>query len=143
MPIKKYVSTGTTVLRQHADSWEDAVRQAGGLLEKAGTIVPDYTNAMIRMVKELGPYIVVMPGVALAHARPENHVKQNSIAVVTYEEGICFGNESNDPVYIVFAIAACSDDEHLDLFQAVAGFIAEESNVERLKHAAVYEEIGF
>ncbi|MFG6333407.1 MAG: PTS sugar transporter subunit IIA [Lachnospiraceae bacterium] len=143
MSIRKYVSSATTVLRQRADDWEAAVRQAGGLLERAGTIMPAYTNAMIKMVKELGPYIVVMPGVALAHARPEKNVKQNSIAIVTYENGIHFGNESNDPVYVVFAIAARTDDEHLDLFQAVAEFIIGEGNMERLKNAAVYGDIGF
>ena len=143
MSIKKYVSDTTTILRQPAADWETAVRQAGSLLERAGTIVPAYTEAMVKMIKELGPYIVVMPGVALAHARPEKNVKQNSIAIVTYEDGICFGNESNDPVHVVFAIAACTDDEHLDLFQAVVEFISGEGNMERLQKAAVYGDIGF
>ena len=113
------------------------------MLEQADAIAPDYTKAMINMVKELGPYIVIMPGVAFAHARPEGNVKRNSIAVVTYPEGIEFGNESNDPVYEVFAIAARTDEEHLTLFQELAKFIADEENVERLKKASTFEEIGF
>ena len=143
MPLRDYVNPDTTALGQQADCWEDAVRQAGALLEKAGTIAPAYTQAMVDMVKELGPYIVIMPGVALAHARPEGNVKRNSIAVATYPAGIAFGNESNDPVYAVFAIAACTDEDHLVLFRALAKFIAEEENVERLKAAATFEEIGF
>ena len=79
----------------------------------------------------------------MAHARPEGNVKRNSIAVATYPAGIAFGNESNDPVYAVFAIAACTDEDHLVLFRALAKFIAEEENVERLKAAATFEEIGF
>ena len=46
-------------------------------------------------------------------------------------------------VYAVFAIAACTDEDHLVLFRALAKFIAEEENVERLKAAATFEEIGF
>jgi len=143
MPLIDYVNVETTALKQKASDWESAVRQAGGLLEKAGTITSDYTDAMVDMVKTLGPYIVVMPGVALAHARPEESVKKNSIAVATFEEGVAFGNESNDPVYVVFAIAACTNDEHLELFQAVAEFMIKEENVKRLMNADTFEEIGF
>ena len=46
-------------------------------------------------------------------------------------------------MYAVFAIAARTDEEHLVLFRALAKFISEEANVERLKGAATFEEIGF
>ncbi len=140
--LTDYLSESATELQQQADGWEEAVRRAGGLLERQGYILPAYTQAMVDMVKELGPYIVIMPGVALAHARPEGNVKRNSIALVTFRQGVPFGNESNDPVYAVFAIAATSDQEHLELFRTLAKFIAEEENVERLKTARTYEEIG-
>ena len=143
MPLCDYVSPATTALGRQADCWEDAVRQAGALLEKAGTIAPAYTQAMVDMVREMGPYIVIMPGVAMAHARPDGNVARNSIAVVTCPAGVNFGNRSNDPVYAVFAIAARTDEEHLVLFRALAKFISEEANVERLKGAATFEEIGF
>ena len=129
MPLCDYVSPATTALGRQADCWEDAVRQAGALLEKAATIAPAYTQAMVDMV--------------LAHARPEGNVARNSIAVVTCPAGVNFGNRSNDPVYAVFAIAARTDEEHLVLFRALAKFISEEANVERLKGAATFEEIGF
>ena len=141
--MKNYVRAETTALKQCAGSWEEAVRYAGRLLEEAGTIKSAYTNAMVTLVKELGPYIVVMPGVALAHARPAGNVWKNSIAVITLEEGVNFGNESNDPVFVVFAVAACNDDEHLDLFQTVAEFLEKEENVERLMNARTFQEIGF
>lgn len=143
MRLRNYIGPETTVLQQRAKNWEEAVAQAGALLEKTDVIEPAYTKAMVDMVKELGPYIVIMPGVALAHARPNGHVRQNGIAVVTYSEGIPFGNEANDPVYIVFAVAACTDEEHLELFQTLAEFIAQEENVERLKKAVTFNEIGF
>ena len=143
MPLCDYVTPDTTALGRRADGWEDAVRQAGALLEKAGAIAPAYTQAMVDMVREMGPYIVIMPGVALAHARPEGNVARNSIAVVTCPAGVNFGSRSNDPVYAVFAIAARTDEEHLVLFRALGKFISEEANVERLKGAATFEEIGF
>ena len=70
MPLCDYVTPDTTALGRRADGWEDAVRQAGALLEKAGAIAPAYTQAMVDMVREMGPYIVIMPGVALAMRGP-------------------------------------------------------------------------
>ena len=55
MPLCDYVTPDTTALGRRADGWEDAVRQAGALLEKAGAIAPAYTQAMVDMVRELGP----------------------------------------------------------------------------------------
>ena len=141
--LAQLLSPQKVLCHRRAAGWEDAVRQASALLEKAGTIAPAYTQAMVDMVREMGPYIVIMPGVALAHARPEGNVARNSIAVVTCPAGVNFGNRSNDPVYAVFAIAARTDEEHLVLFRALAKFISEEANVERLKGAATFEEIGF
>ena len=129
--------------RRRAADWEDAVRQACEVLVRAGDVTEEFTRSAIQSVRGAGPYIVIMPGVALAHARPENNVMKNSIGVATFRGGVSFGNESNDPVYAVFAIAARSDEEHLKLFRALAKFIAEEENVERLKQARAFSEIGF
>lgn len=137
------MSCDTTSLGRRFDGWEEAVTCAGGLLEEAGCIRRSYTRRMVEMVKELGPYIVITPGVALAHARPEGDVEKNSISLVTVEGGVNFGNTSNDPVYAVFAVAARSDQEHLVLFKELAQFIGEEEKLNSLEHAASFEEIQF
>ena len=37
----------------------------------AGFTEPTYTEAMIDVVRDMGPYIVLAPGLAMPHARPE------------------------------------------------------------------------
>lgn len=143
MTLKEYVSGSTTSLCQRFDDWQQAVTYAGGLLENAGYIRHSYTENMVELVRRMGPYIVIMPGVALAHARPQGDVDRNSISLVTVPEGVSFGNPDNDPVYTVFAIAARSDEEHLLLFQALAKFIGVEENLTRLRQAKRYEDIPF
>lgn len=54
----------------HADDWEDAIRKAGNVLVTAGSIDTSYIEHMIQSVKTLGPYIVIMPGFALASRSP-------------------------------------------------------------------------
>ena len=62
-------------LHCHAANWREALTQAGSLLEKTGAITPEYTTAMVESVETNGPYIVVAPGFAFAHARPSSAVK--------------------------------------------------------------------
>jgi len=45
---------------------------AGAFLVDTDAVFPSYVDAMVRAVEELGPYMVVAPGIALAHARPED-----------------------------------------------------------------------
>ena len=142
MAFKDMITPETTALGCRAESWEDAIALVGGLLEQAGDIRPEYTQSMIRMVRDLGPYIVMMPGIAVAHARPQGSVLHNSIAAATFPQGVRFGSPSNDPVYLVFAVAACTDNEHLDLFKDLAEFVDNEENISRFLHAATFADIG-
>lgn len=62
-----------------ATTWEEAVLAAGGLLEQADIAGPAYTGSMIDNVETNGPYIVVAPGFAFAHARPSPAVHRTGI----------------------------------------------------------------
>lgn len=136
-----HLSPDSARFRQRYESWEAAIRGAGKLLEDKGSILPSYTDAMVDMVRENGPYIVIMPGVALAHARPADNVFANDVALVTVEGGVEFGNEANDPARAVFAIAARSDGEHLVLFREIAKYVECRERVERLFSAARFEDL--
>ncbi|WP_455139474.1 PTS sugar transporter subunit IIA [Thermophilibacter sp.] len=141
MSIGDCVCAGGVVLGQTAGTWEEAVTLAGDRLVRAGVCDSSYVRDMVGTVRELGPYIVITPGVALAHARPRGNVLRNGIAIATFPEGVVFGNPDNDPVYVVFAIAATTDEEHLGLFQRVALFLGEEGAIDRLASARRLEDL--
>lgn len=66
------------------DNWEDAIKSVGYLLMNSKQIEDGYVNSMINSVKELGPYIVLSQGFALAHAAPNTEtVHKPSLAIVT------------------------------------------------------------
>ena len=97
MSIGSYIDAGAIALGRDAKTWEEAVRLAGDLLVRGGVCAPSYVQDMVDTVRELGPYIVVTPGVALAHARPKGSVARNGIAIATFPDGVAFGNADNDP----------------------------------------------
>src|SRR5690625_1114019 len=82
-------------LNARAANWRDAITIAGKLLESSGAITSAYTQAMIESLEVNGPYIVVAPGFAFAHARPSEAVKRTAISWVRLETPVAFRSEEH------------------------------------------------
>ena len=123
------------------DDWRDAVRVAGMLLVETGAATPRYVDAIIAAVDELGPYIVLAPGIAIAHARPEDGAAAVGFSLVRLAEPVAFGSATNDPVDLVFAFATPDSDEHISALAALAQFIESGSNLDRLRNAQTDDEL--
>ncbi len=105
--------------------WRAAVRAVGDALVAGGATEPAYTDEMIATVEALGPYIVIAPGIALAHARPSAAVRRTGFAIVTLAEPVAFGHEANDPVRLVVGLAAPDETGHVDALATLADFLAD------------------
>ena len=88
--LEELVARDHIMARAEALDWKDAVRKAGSLLAESGDIEEAYIDEMIRSVEELGPYMVIAKGFALAHAAPSISVKRNSVSLINLKEGIDF-----------------------------------------------------
>lgn len=115
--------------------WEEAIMKSGKLLTNKGFVEQAYVENMVNSVKDLGPYIVIMPGIAFAHARPGDTVNDTCMSMITLKEPVNFGSDQNDPVSIVFAFGAPNNKEHVNALQDLAKFLSVEENVEMLKKA--------
>jgi mannitol/fructose-specific phosphotransferase system IIA component (Ntr-type) len=102
------------------DNWRDAIREAGILLFDTGAVTFEYIEAMIKTAEELGPYIVLAPGIALPHAATEAGARQTALSLVRLDDPIAFGNPDNDPVRLVFALSAIDKKAHIVALQALA-----------------------
>lgn len=123
------------ILGANADDWRHAVTLAGDALVASGTTTDAYTEAMISAVEELGPYIVIAPGLALAHARPSEAVLTTGLSWVALSEPVEFGHEANDPVSLVIGLAATDHEGHLEVMAGLAGVLANPEHMERLRGA--------
>lgn len=52
-------------MKKEVHSWQDCVEAGGDLLVKANKITPTFIHSMIDVVNELGPYMILLPDVAL------------------------------------------------------------------------------
>ena len=120
-------------LNTQADDWQEAVALAGGLLEKNGYVEKRYIEATLEAVRTLGPYIVLAPGMAFPHARPEDGAIKTGISLVTLSSPVCFGSVDNDPVDLVIGLSSIDSTSHIELLQRMCSFLSDNENVRRLK----------
>jgi PTS system ascorbate-specific IIA component len=129
------------VLAATAEDWRAAVTLAGEALAASGSARPGYASEMIRMIEEHGPYVVIAPGLALAHARPGPEVLADGLSIVTLAEPVDFGHPYNDPVSVVLGLAIAPGGDHLGAVAAVANVFNDSTAIADLAAADSVEAV--
>lgn len=117
-------------LNVDAKDWEQAIRFGGEILKANDVVKQEYIEGMINSVKTLGPYVVIAPGIAMPHARPDESVKKIGMSLVTLKEPINFGNKDNDPVRLVVCLCAVDHTSHLKALSQLVTFLGDKDFVE-------------
>jgi PTS system ascorbate-specific IIA component len=139
--LNQALAEGSITLKAKANDWKQAIELAGSGLVQSGRTTPSYTQAMVDAFEELGPYMVIAPGIALAHARPSAEVLSTGLSLVTLSEPVHFGNTANDPVRLVIGLAATDHDGHIDLMAALSELLMDVMKVNMLLQATNLEEV--
>lgn len=120
---------------------DEAVRESGRLLCRQGFAEEDYVEAMIENVRENGTYIVIAPGIAMPHARPECGAKKIGISLMTLKEPVVFGHKVNDPVKIVIGLCAVDHQTHLTALSELVEILNDKEKIEMILRAESPAEI--
>lgn len=146
--IKRYKENDTKAIaniipRDHIsfnvniNDWRQAIRIAALPLLEKKYIEESYINSMIKIVEELGTYMVFIPGIAFIHALPE-YVNENSISFITLKDEINFGDKSDIKVKAIVVLANKNENENLiDLIN----ILIKGDNVSKFKMAESYNEL--
>ena len=122
--------------------WREAVQVVGELLVGCGGAEKRYIEAMIQTVEDLGPYIVITPGIAIPHARPEAGALKLKLAAIQLEPPIEFGNPDNDPVSLVIAFSSPDKEAHLEALVTLARKFAREGFLKDVQKAHTSKQLA-
>lgn len=129
-------------LEKEAADWPEAVRSAGRILEKSGAVTAGYVERMVDCVREMGPYIVVCPGVAMPHARYEDGVNKVAISFLRLKKPVYFDSSSDKkPVDMLFAFSTTDEKAHLQLLQDLWMVFNDKATLSLLRKGTSKEEI--
>lgn len=120
------------LLNQEGEDWKEVIIKVARPLLNEEVIEGRYISAMIKAVEEFGPYIVVGKHLALAHARPEDGVNKLGLSVMTLKEPVNFGHPDNDPVKIVFCLAAVNSHSHIKVMKSLVELIDDTEKLDKL-----------
>lgn len=114
-----------------ASTWQEAVKLSVAPLIESGAVKPEYYDAIIKSTEGYGPYYILMPGMAMPHARPEAGVQKDAFSLVTLKEPVTFSDGKG--VSVLLALAATSSKIHTSVAipQIIALFELENS-IDRL-----------
>ena len=98
-------------LNQTAANWEEAIKIGTDLLVASGAIEPRYYENIVSKIKEMGPYIVLAPGLAMPHARPEEGVIRTAFGLTTLAQPVDFDGEQ---ISVLVTLAGSDSDTHME-----------------------------
>ena len=129
------------LLDVEAPDWQGALRQAAAPLMGAGEITEAYVDAIIRIVRETGPYFVFAPGVALAHAAPEDGVRKPCVTFARLKRPVPFGHSEYDPVRFVVVLGIMEAQEQIKVLFQIMNVLCDGEALAMLAQAEAPDEV--
>ncbi len=121
--------------KRHQKDWEEAIRLSGEILKQNELITDQYVDQVINDVKEYGPYIVIVPGVAMPHSSAKNEgVLGTGIGFTLLPEAVSFeaGNPEKD-AQLFFMLAAKDSAAHMENIANLSDLLMTEGLIADLK----------
>jgi len=129
-------SADTIAIREQVPSFVAAITESAGLLVSAGLATNNYVQEVVANFKKLGPYFVVAPGIAIAHAAPGVGVLQPGMSLLKLNQTVVSGSKTNDPVSLVFTLCTPDAEQHIEALGDFAQLMSDEATVNSLLNAS-------
>ena len=132
---------GSILIKESVVNRSAAIELAGQLLVQSGKAKPSYVSSMLEAVERFGPYIVIAPGIALAHGKPSEEVIETGLSLLVLKQAIEFQHSQNDPVQLVFGLAATDHESHIETMAKLAEVLSDQELVNSLLTCSDFEQI--
>lgn len=127
-------------LHKNATTWEEAVKVAVEPLIESGAVTDEYYEAIIESTHEHGPYYILMPGMAMPHARPGAGVNHDAFSLVTLTKPVVFSDGKEVSVLITLAATSAQIHTSVAIPQIIA-LLELENAIQRLQACQTAEEV--
>lgn len=116
-------------------TFQSAVALALEALVADKKAAPQYSLEVLESLEQLGPYFVIAPGIALAHAKPSASVIEVGVSLLRLDVPVVSGS-TNDPVRLLFAFCSPAADAHIEMLGELASLLSDQNKVNVLLNAS-------
>ena len=138
--MSKMLKRENVQIVERVDNWEESVHVAVQPLVDQGYVESDYIDGIISNAKEFGPYFVLCPDLALLHARPDQGVLKQQLAVTVLREPVRFKEEGPD-VRLLVTLAATDANGHIDVMRQLAVMFGDPDNIAKIVEAPTADDV--
>lgn len=131
----------TIQLTDEKVDWQQALQIASQPLLNGKYIDQSYVDAMIKGIQNLGPYIVIAPGIALPHARPEDGVYKVGMSFLKLDYPCSFSEKEDHQVKLIFVLAAVDNEMHLKALSQLSTLLSDSNNITQLNQAKTVSDV--
>lgn len=141
--LKEIVELKHYKFAKEASCWREAIRMSCEPLEADGTVEGNYKEDIIKCVEKYGPYIVIMPDVAMPHCQEyARGVHKTAIGFMKLEKPVSFDLEDPEKdARLFFTLASCDSSQHLENITRLTEILMNEEAIKALLKANGPEDI--
>jgi PTS system mannitol-specific IIA component len=135
--IQELLAPSSIFLESSAVDRDDAVRQAGEALVRAGAVDPAYVEAMLE--REWSVSTFVGEGIAMPHGTlsAKHEVKTDALVLLRFPDGLEWGGER---VTVVLGVAA-HGRQYIALISQIASVLLDPARAAALRSATSAEDV--
>lgn len=131
-----------TYSEKNITDWQEAISESCQNLLDKKIINETYIEEIISCVKEHGPYIVIVPEVAMPHSSEQSQgVFGTAISFTKMKQDIYFDDpEEEKKASLFFTLAAKNPDEHMENIQKLSELLMTDGLIDDLVATKSFED---
>lgn len=135
--LKEFVEMKHFKFAEEASDWKEAIKMSCESLEADGTVEANYKDDIIDCVEKYGPYIVIIPEVAMPHSQENaKGVHKTAISFMKLNKPVAFDeNDREKDARLFFTLASCNPEQHLNNMMRLSEMLSNEQVIEALLKA--------
>lgn len=135
--LKTLLNLNSISFSESASSWQEAIRKAGAILMKNGSVSEEYIEDMIKVINKNGSYMIMNNKIAFPHARASQGVFKTDMSLVRFDTPIEF--PGNKIVRIILCFSSRDQKEHMDALNDFITLIERKNILDKIEYSTQSE----
>lgn len=131
--LRTLLNSNSISFSENASCWEEAIRKAGSILVKNGSINEEYIEDMIEIINRNGSYMIMNNKIAFPHARTSQGVFKTDMSLVRFETPVEF--PGNKFVRVILCFSSKDQKEHMDALNDFITLIERKNILDKIEYS--------
>lgn len=128
--IRDFLTEDMIKTEVSVSSWREAVYVVGNLLKRKGLVQDSFIKSMILTIEDLGPYVILLPGIAFFHGSPQSGVHQVGLSFATFKEDVVFTDFEQQHIQCAFGFGAVDANSHMQILMQITKLLQDDEFID-------------